>query len=452
MSARRIAYHARWVLPIASSAIADGAIVVEGGTIQFVGTSAEAKASPHVDEHVELGNSVLMPGLVNAHTHLELTVLRGFLDGLPFEKWLRVLTVARNEVLDAEALLVSATTGIHEGLLAGVTTYADCAMSTAPLAAMRAMGVRGIGYVEVFGPDASQAPASLAALQQTVETERRLDTALVRTGASPHAPYTVSADLFRGVASWACGEGLQLAVHVAESHDETRFVRDGAGPFADRLRARSIDVKATGRSPVQLLADTGMLGRNSLLIHGVQMDDADIDLAAQSDSAIVHCPVSNAKLGQGVAPLSQFLRAGIRTGLGTDSVASNNRMSMLSEARMAVLLQSVQQRVPDAVSAQEALRLATLGGAQALGMDAETGSLEVGKSADIAAFRLDRIEARSPFEVESTLVHALGGAATASLVLVAGVPRLRDGQVLEPQADLYVQHDTLRARLADWRT
>jgi 5-methylthioadenosine/S-adenosylhomocysteine deaminase len=132
----RKAYHARWVLPIASSAIADGAIVVEGSVLQYVGPSANAVA----DQHVHLGNVVMMPGLVNAHTHLELTALRGFLEGLDFREWLRVLTEARRTVLTPDALMDSAMIGIHEGLLAGITTFADCTESGVPIAAMRAAG------------------------------------------------------------------------------------------------------------------------------------------------------------------------------------------------------------------------------------------------------------------------------------------------------------------------
>jgi cytosine/adenosine deaminase-related metal-dependent hydrolase len=448
LSQSRIAYHARWVLPIASSAIPDGAIVVEGATIRYVGASSGANA----DTHVRLGNCLLMPGLVNVHTHLELTAMRGFLDGLDFRKWLGVLTNARNDVLDAGAMLDAATMGIHEGLLAGITTYGDCASSVAPLAAMRATGVRGVGYIETFGPDAATCEDSLRTLQNTVNAERLLDSPLVKVAVSPHAPYTVSAALFRQVADWARAEALQLAVHVSESHAEVAFVRDGTGPFADRLRERGIAVSATGVSPVQLLADTGMLGASTLLIHGVQMDDTDVRLAAESGSAVAHCPVSNAKLGHGMAPLDLFLQNGLRVGLGSDSVASNNRMDVLLEARFATLMQSIRQGVPDALSARRALSLATLEGAEALGLRAVTGSLEVGKQADLAAFPLDRIEATTVFEAEDMLVHALAGAVQARLVLVAGRERVRDGRVVGAVEGLADRMRTIARQLKGWRT
>ena len=447
MTSTRTAYHARWVLPIASSALTDGAIVVEGCLLQYVGPSVGAIA----DRHVQLGNAVLMPGLVNAHSHLELTALRGFLEGLDFRDWLRVLTEARRVVLTPDALMDSATIGIHEGLLAGITTFADCTESGIPLAAMRVAGVRGIGYIEVFGPDPAVRDASMLGLQRAVEAQRAFDTELVQTGVSPHAPYTVSAPLFRAVANWAREQQLPVAVHVSEGTAEVSLIRDGSGPFAEGFRARGIAVQATGASPVQLLADTGILDTRALLIHGVHMDARDAALVARHGASIVHCPISNARLGHGIAPLDLFMDAGIATGLGTDSVASNDRMDILSEARQASLFQGIRQCKPDALRAADALRLATIGGASALRLRATTGTLETGKQADVAAFPLDRIEALPGFDPAVSLVHALAGAVTAQLVLVAGIERVRDGRMVDADPDLRARFEQIGRRLAEWR-
>ncbi|MEO7998776.1 MAG: amidohydrolase family protein, partial [Gemmatimonadaceae bacterium] len=386
-----------------------------------------------------------------AHSHLELTALRGFLEGLDFRDWLRILTEARRTVLDADALMDSATIGIHEGLLAGITTFADCTESGVPIAAMRKAGVRGIGYIEVFGPDPAVRDASMLGLQNAVNASRTNDTALVQTGVSPHAPYTVSTPLFRSVASWANTEQLPLAIHVAEGIAEVLLIRDGAGPFADRLRARGIVVEASGVSPVQLLADTGILDTRALLIHGVHMDERDARLAADHGATIVHCPISNAKLGHGIAPLDLFIDAGIATGLGTDSVASNDRMDLLSEARQASLFQGIRKAKPDALTASDALGLATIGGARALRLDAVVGSLEVGKQADVAVFPLDRIEALPGYDPEVSLVHALAGVVSAQLVLVAGVERVRDGRIVDGDPELAARIRLLGRRLESWR-
>jgi 5-methylthioadenosine/S-adenosylhomocysteine deaminase len=448
VTANRTAYFAKWVVPISSPPIRDGWVVVEGSRIIYVGNG---DGRPEVSRTV-LNGGIMIPGLVNAHTHLELTVLRGLLEGMNFREWLRVLTEVRSTVLDDAALLDSSVIGIHEGLLAGITTYADTTASGLPLAAMRAMGVRGIGYLEVFGPADHMADQSMAGLEARVHASRQEDTALVQTGVSPHAPYTVSAELFGRVARFAREEQLPVAVHVAESAAEVALVQKGEGPFADGLRARGIAVHARNQSPIQFLAETGILDdTRALLIHCVRIDENDARIIAERGCTIVHCPVSNAKLGHGIAPLHRMLQAGILTGLGSDSVASNNRMDLLTEARLATLFQSVERALPDALSATDALRLATLGGAQALGLEARVGTLEAGKDADITIFPLDRIEALTGFDPADMLVHALAGAVLPRTVLVAGVERVRDGQVIHADGLLAARVAHTGERLAQWR-
>ena len=445
------AYTAKWVLPISAPPIHEGVVLVEDSRIAAVGRTADfsdALATAHI---VALGNAVLIPGLVNAHTHLELTAMRGFLEGLDFRDWLRTLTLARRDCFDAHSLLDSSRFGLVEALTHGITTYADTTESGQPLHAMHEMGVRGIGYIEVFGPDPSQAQESLAGLQRATSVFRNHDTELVRTGVSPHAPYTVSAQLFRDVAAFARSEQLPVAVHIAESQAETRFVRDGEGPFADRLRARGIHVAPQARSPIDLLDSTGVLDTRPLLVHAIQVDDRDLERIVDHGASIVHCPISNAKLGQGIAPLDRMLANGVRTGLGTDSVASNDRMDMLGEARQAALFHALRAGAPDSLSAHDALALATIGGARALGLDDRVGTLTVGKDADLAAFSLDDPFATPVHDPAVTLVHVLAGKATASLVTVAGRVLVRDGVVLYTNDGLATRIAALGERLQQWR-
>jgi 5-methylthioadenosine/S-adenosylhomocysteine deaminase len=446
----RTCYTARWVLPIATAPIEYGAVLVEHGRIAWVGRADECTAADGVVT-VALGDSVLMPGLVNAHSHLELTGLRGFLEGLDFREWLRTLTIVRRDLLSENDLLDASRLGIVEALRHGITTLADCTDSAVPLAAMRELGVRGIGYVEVFGPDPAQCTASITRLRQRVEALRVQDTPLVRTGVSPHAPYTVSAPLFRATAEYARAEALPMAVHVAESAAETAFVCDGAGPFAERLRERGIGVAPQARSPIALLEHTGVLAAQPLLIHVIRADDEDFSRIAYHGASIVHCPISNAKLGQGVASLDRMLAHEIRTGLGTDSVASNDRMHLLDEARQAVLCHSIRSGVPDSMSANEALSLATRGGAAALGLDAEIGTLEPGKAADLAAFPLTAGQVGPVFDPAVTLVHVLAGHATASLVTVAGRELVRDGCVTVEHPSWQDRQEVTGGRLREWR-
>ena len=416
-----IRYHARWVLPISRPPLENATVVEHEGRIAFVGSRADAPRGTDVD----LGDVALLPGLVNAHTHLELTVMRGFLEELDFRSWIIRLTKARRDVLSPEALMDSARAGIAEGLLAGITTFADTNDSGAPFQAMREMGVRGISYQEVFGPDPSQCAESLAGLKAKIDVLRRDETALVHAGASPHAPYSVSDSLFEATAAFAREESLPIAVHIAESEDESRLVARGDGRWADFHRDRGLTVTARARSPVALLERTRVLDARPLLIHCIRVDSADVSAIARHDCSVAHCPVSNAKLGHGVAPLLELRDAGVRVGLGSDSVASNNRMDLLDEARLAILMQRARVGRPDDVTATEALELATLGGARALGLEAEIGSLDVGKSADLAAFPLHHARATPVYDPATALVFSASGA-PATFVAVAGRPLVRD--------------------------
>lgn len=436
-------YHARWVLPISAPPIENGTVAVRDGRIAFVGPRADAPAGQDED----LGDALLLPGLVNTHTHLELTVMRGFLEDLSFDRWIIRLNGVKRAVLDRDRMLDSARFGILEGLRAGITTYADTCDSGVAFDAMLEAGVRGIMYQEVFGPDPLECDRSLAGLRDKVAALRPRQTPLVRIGVSPHAPYTVSDALYAAVARYARDEALPVAVHIAESDVEQAMVERGEGIFADGQRRRGLTVAARARSSIALIAQQGILDTGALLIHCVRLDREDVALVANSRCAVAHCPVSNAKLGNGVAPVLELHAAGITIGLGSDSVASNNRMDLLAEARTAVLAQRARHSRHDVLCARDVLHFATLGGARALGLSGETGSLEPGKSADLAAFPLESCSA-PVHDPEAAAVFSLPGVA-ASLVTVAGRELVRDGRALmgDPALTARVEH-TARAMRA----
>lgn len=420
-----IRYRARWLIPVSSAPVEDGVLAVHDGRIAYAGPADGAPAGDETD----FGDALLMPGLVNTHTHLELTVMRGLLEDLEFPEWIDRLRASRNDVLTDAMLLDSARFGIQEGLLNGITTYADTCSSGVVLQAMREMGVRGTMYQEVFGPAPERRIAAMADLRSRIDALGPADAqGLVRVGVSPHAPYTVSDELYADVASYAREAGLPVAMHIAESAEECDLVRRGAGELAARLAARGIATPARGRSPIAMLDGLHALGPDTLLIHCVRVDDADIATIARHDCAIAHCPVSNAKLGHGVAPLTDFLEAGIRVGLGSDSVASNNRMHLLEEARAAALQQRARLLSPSTVPAAQALQLATIGGARALRLDDRVGTLEPGKDADFAVF--DFTDAAVPVgDPVAAAIFSLGGAA-ARFVAVAGDPLVREGRLV----------------------
>ena len=438
-----ICYHARWVLPISAPPILDGTVAELGGRIVYVGPRANA---PGGTDH-DLGDCALLPGLVNAHTHLELTVFRGLLEDLSFREWIARLQGAKVAVMTPERFLDSARWGIAEGVRAGITTYADTCDSGVVLAAMRERGVRGIMYQEVFSPspDPAAVRAAAAALAEKLARHDALETELQHVGVSPHAPYTVSDPLFALVAR----SGRRIAVHIAESDAEERFVRDGEGPFADAHRARGIPVSPRAGSPIALMAKLGVLDAHPLLIHCVRVGKFDIAAIAASGSTVAHCPVSNAKLGHGIAPVTELLDAGISVGIGSDSMASNNRMHLLEESRAAVLAQRARTLRPNSLSAAQALELATLGGARALGLSDRVGSLEVGKEADLAAFDLSSLAGAADADPEAALVFALG-AEPARFVAVAGIVRVWNWELLHEDLELHDRVSSTVFALREW--
>ena len=419
-------YHAAWVLPVVSAPLRNATVVEQGGRIMYVGPRDSA---PSGGQDVELGEVMLLPGLVNAHCHLELTAMRGFLDGLAFRDWIVRLTAARRAILTPDMLLDAARLGVDEGLRHGITTFADTGDTGAGFDAMLERGARGVCYREVFGPDPAQCDEAIAALATKVAEMCERATPLVAVGVSPHAPYTVSDALFRATALLARQHGLPLAVHIAESAMERDLVVQAAGVFAEGLRARGIPVSPRARTPIALLDSLGVLQTRALLIHCLHVDAHDIDAIAHNGCAVAHCPASNAKLGHGIAPLAALLAAGITVGIGTDSVASNDRMDLLEEARLATLMASAREARHDALGAVRVLELATLGGARALGLADEIGSLEVGKAADLAAFAIPphRLPVHEPVPA---LVYSLSGL-PATFVAVAGRVRVRDGRLVD---------------------
>ncbi|MEO8881762.1 MAG: amidohydrolase family protein [Gemmatimonadaceae bacterium] len=441
-----IRYHARWVLPISSPPIRDGTVAELGGRIVYVGPRANAPdGQGEIDR--DLGNCALLPGLINAHTHLELTAFRGLLEDLSFRDWIARLQGAKVAVMTPERFLDSARWGIAEGLRAGITTFADTCDSGMVLEAMRERGVRGIMYQEVFSPSADPKAVSDAAARLAGQLARHdaFETDLQHVGVSPHAPYTVSDPLFALVAR----SGRKIAIHIAESDAEHRFVSEGEGPFADAHRARGFPVARRAESPIALLEKLGVLDAKPLLIHCVRVSDSDIAAIASSESTIAHCPISNAKLGHGIAPLLEMLDAGIAVGLGSDSMAANNRMHLLEESRTAVLAQRIRVSRPDALPAARAIELATLGGARALGLADRVGSLEVGKEADLAAFDLTTLAGSADADPEAALVFALG-AEPAKFVAVAGISKVWNWEPLNEDLELPGRVSKTAAALRGW--
>lgn len=422
-------FSARWIVPVTSAPIPDGALLVDArGRITHLGPRV-AVPEPDDAEVVDLGEAALLPGLVNTHAHPDLAMLRGRIEDLAFPDWIaELLRIRRETPLTEPDFLAAARWSCIEMLRGGVTAVGATEDSAGAFTALRECGLRGVVYREVFGPDPAQAGAALAELRARVEAMRHDETDLVRVGVSPHSPISVSDALFSAVARYAAEERLDVAVHTAESLAEAALVVHGEGEIARRLAERGIDTRARARSTIDLLERAGLLERSPLLIHCVQIDTRDIDSMARSGARVAHCPIANARLGHGVAPVRELIAAGIAVGLGSDSVASNNRVDMLEEARAAQLFQRAVARSPVALPAADALRMATLDGARALGIDDRAGALRPGLDADLCAIRLDGPHVTPVHDPVSAIVHS-ARAADVVLTAVRGKILYRDGAV-----------------------
>ena len=424
-------YSARWVVPVTVAPIENGAVAVDGQRIAGVGPYAEIVARFPEFKVESLGEAIILPGLVNLHTHLELTAMRGYLEKeeTDFFAWLRKLTVARLELMTPDDIRVSATWGACEAVRAGITCVGDASDSgMMSMMALRDVGLRGVVYQESFGPDARLASENFEKLKTKVQELRTIESELLRAGVSPHAPYTVCGPQLELIAGFARDEQLPLMMHAAESAAEDQLVREGCGAFAEGLARREIEWKAPGVSTIQYLKQVGVLDVKPLLAHCIRVDDRDVETLRETESKVAHCPKSNAKLGHGRAPFARFLEAGVAVGFGSDSVASNNTCDILEEARFATLTARASGGfVPGA----DALRVATFG-----------RGLSEGALADIAAVSLTGVHQLPSYDPIATLIFASSGR-DVILTVVAGREVYRDGRVLN------VDEERLRARISE---
>ncbi len=400
---------ADWVVPVEGHPTRDGAVAIDDdGRIAAVGRAADLGAGERFD------GCVILPGLVNAHSHLEYAVYAGFGDGLSFGPWIG-LHVARKQMLSLEEMDAVARVGAASCLASGITTVGDASFSGSAASACADLGLRATVYLEVFGPDST-------ALERFDELRERVAPAFserVRMGISPHAPYTCGIELYRACAAL----GLPIATHLNESDDELAYLASGSGPWSSFAHML---VPPLGESGIHALAREGLLGPDVLAAHCVRVDADEIELLARHGVSVAHCPRSNAYLGCGVAPLAELRDAGVRVAVGTDSPASAPSFDMFEELRTVVAGARARERDPAALSAAGALELATLEGARALGLEAEIGSLVPGKWADLAVVSMQD----SPFDpLEDPVVATILGGSPDNVVatLIAGDARYAKG-------------------------
>jgi cytosine/adenosine deaminase-related metal-dependent hydrolase len=382
------------VFPVTAPPIEDGAVLIGAdGRVAAVGPHARVP-TPKEAERFEFKDAILTPGLINVHTHLELTHLAGQNGEKEFARWIGRVRELKDQT-PPEQFLAAAEKGLRDCWSRGVTCIAETGSTGATLEVLVRFGGRGVVYQEVFGPAPAQVTASMEELERQILRMRRLATSRRRVGVSPHAPYSVSESLYRRVAQFAHQEGLPVAVHLAESQEESELVRYGAGPFAEALRARGIAVDPRNCSPVQYLGQLGLLRAGTLAIHCVQVDADDLQTLKTARVAVAHCPRSNRAHAHGAAPVAAMREAGIPVGIGTDSVVSVPDLDVWAEVRAAWF------------GAEEALRLLTIEGARVLGWERDLGSLDVGKAGDVAVFAYSPPQSLPP--PPAALLTVIGG-------------------------------------------
>jgi 5-methylthioadenosine/S-adenosylhomocysteine deaminase len=417
--------HADWILPVdaADSTLARHSIAVDRGRIAALLPRAQAEQQVQAQRVLELPGQVLIPGLINAHTHSPMTLLRGLADDLPLMTWLHEhIWPAEGRWVDTEFVADGTRLAVLEMLRGGVTCYNDMYFHPEVTARVTAeAGMRLLAGMIVVDFPTRYAQTAEEYLRRGLELHDHFrDHGLVRTAFAPHSPYAVSEGPLTRVRTLADELEVPVHIHLHETRDE----------IVQSLRDH-------GERPLARLSRIGLLGPQLVAIHMTQLEDAEIEQLAITGSHVVHCPESNLKLASGFCPVAKLLAAGVNVALGTDGAASNNDLNLLAEMRTAALLAKGIAGSASAVPAEAALRMATINGAKALGIDDETGSLEPGKAADIVAVDLGNPHTQPLYHACSQMVYA-ASSHQVTQVWIQGRQVIRDGTplTLEPDAIL----------------
>ncbi len=388
--------HARWVIPVEpdNTVLEHHSIAIQDGKIVAILPSDEARASCQSETSHELDQHVLIPGLINAHTHASMSLMRGLADDLPLMEWLNDhIWPAEGRCISPAFIRDGSRLAMAEMLRGGTTCFNDMYFFPNEVAHQaEQVGIRAVvGLIVIDFPTAwAQAPDEYLHKGLALHDEVR-NSSLVTTAFAPHAPYSVSDGPLEKVAMYAEELDIPIHMHVHETADEV-----------------SQGLQQHGKRPLARLAELGLLSPQMVAVHMTQLEDEEIGRFAESGGHVVHCPESNLKLASGFCPVGKLVDAGINVALGTDGAASNNDLDMFGEMRTAALLAKGISGDASALPAHQALRMATLNGARALGIDAVTGSLEPGKAADIVAVRMDELETQPIYHPVSQLVYATG--------------------------------------------
>ncbi|MGD8337922.1 MAG: amidohydrolase [Desulfobacterales bacterium] len=396
--------------------IENGLICTDADRIVRVEPLTDIKDLPEAKTVIDAGGGLILPGLVNAHTHSPMTLLRGLAEDLPLQEWLNDhIFPAEAAHMTAANVSIGTTLACAEMMLSGTTTCCDgYFLEEAVAESVAACGLRAVlgqGVIDFPAPGIPDPKENIAVAGRFTESWTGRDMR-IRPSVFCHSPYTCSTETLKSAKKLAQKQGLLFQIHAAETRDEH-----------DRIRAQH------GTTPIGYLDRLGLIDAATLLVHAVWVDENDMAVVADRGAAVAHCPESNMKLGAGIAPLTGLLAAGIAVGLGTDGCASNNTLDLFQTMDITAKLHKVRDMQPTAADAQTVLTLATRGGARAIGMEDDIGSLEAGKKADLIV-----IDTRQPHLVPmyhpvSHVVYAAKGS-DVTTVIVDGHLLVRDRQLL----------------------
>lgn len=424
--------HARWIVPVIpeKTVLENHSLVLNNGRIEAILPTSEATGQFDADEVITLNKHAIIPGLVNAHTHSAMSLMRGLADDLPLMDWLN------DHIWPAEAAHVGeqfCADGVRlaaaEMLRGGTTCFNDMyffpdvtARTAADIGMRAAVGMILIDFPTVYAQTADEYLEKGQAMRDEFRGHP-----LIQTSFAPHAPYTVSDEPLKKIVTRNGEMELRINIHL----HETALEVDDA-------------VKKTGQRPLARLEALGLLTPDLIAVHMTQLSNDEIDKLAAANAHVVHCPESNMKLASGFCPVDKLLKAGVNVALGTDGAASNNDVDMLGEMRTAALLAKAVAEDASALPAHQALHMATFAGAKALGLDEQTGSIETGKWADLCAIELDSIETQPMYNVISQIVYAAGRRHVTD-TWVAGRRLLRSGKLTT------ISETDVLGKAAQWR-
>ncbi|WP_226702662.1 TRZ/ATZ family hydrolase [Microbulbifer elongatus] len=424
--------HARWIIPVVPEkrVYENCSLAIDNGTIRAILPSLEARNRFDAREEHQLHNQLLIPGLVNTHNHAAMSLLRGFADDRPLMTWLeKHIWPTEKQWVGPEFVADGTRLAMAEMLRSGTTTFSDqYFFPEATAAAAREAGMRAqiafpiIDFPNNWSRNGADAIEKGLALRDDYRSHSRIGLAF-----APHAPYTVGDETLRKIAIYADELGMAVQMHLHETAAEVEKA-----------------IAETGIRPTQRLHDLGLLSPQMLCVHMTAVDDSDIALLQKTGTHIAHCPRSNLKLASGFTPIARLLEAGINVSIGTDGAASNNGLDMLTETNTAALLAKAVSGQADAVPAHQALAMATINGARALGIDDVTGSLEVGKAADLCAIDLSELEQQPLHDPLSQLIYTANGHNVRN-VWVAGKLLLKDRGLMT------LNEEEVRQRAGVWR-